>query len=782
MANGFVEFLVSFGKTVWNLFRLAGTTRRGSVELWVVLTTVLLLANFTVGSYGGRVFPRWFMKAASQFFVILNSSSVPYTIGLMEPSIKEGGGGGTLSNFFQVWAVLIVTMQYSISVGRPSNTTGLAGKDLTLVDLLSSLWSANLLRRSSTELKIRLPLWLIWSLNALRIVRYYLDSIRAADATANNMKLVSDYMASERHTAPDACPNTMLGYRYLVHGEEEHEEEILRPKNDATATGETDSVPPPKDLKDLKDLITLETVWNRPDKDDMLLGKYSDDQYKDVCLSFALYKLLRRRFYDFPMPEAANPLSRKLFFEGILKKGRSNYERAFRVTQVEVELSFLRDFSYRKHAVVFAGGFPVVRVLLPFLMVASLLYTVYAIRDIPSAGTYATADDQLARVTHGVGVTRCIIAIIACRELWEIRIYVWSQWTKFLIICQYIRLLPLRPVEGEARVQVSQGWITKLHRLMMGKAARFMFRHVGRATWDQKISQYNLISRSVVWWDTRKTRLHVRWLRCYASLGSYLENAFSHNEDGRIRIRIERLLGDLKGETHKVLVWHVATGLCQIRLLEAESEATQTLEAESEPTQQPNNNKTTPTRQPKSVYRKPSTRLVGGKPEMRPRRRHYITAVSLSNYCAYLVRQALVPDNGLVAKKVFDAVQKEARRGLHGLDEPGKVYHKLVEEEAKKPDLPTDPSVLKLGAQLSEELLSTHKDREKALWEKLAKFWAGYLLYLSANTTAAKHRVHLQGGGGELTTHLWALLSHAGFLGDAAHGHQMLDPEDLGDA
>ncbi|KAF7053041.1 hypothetical protein CFC21_061040 [Triticum aestivum] len=740
MAIDLTEFLVSIGKTVWNIIRLDGTTHRGrSVELWVVLTTVLLLANFAVDSFGARFFPKWFMKATGEFFVILNASSVTYTLGLMEPSMKQGGGA--LSNFFHVWAVLIVTMQYSVQVGRP-----IKGKELTLVDLISSVWAANLLRRSSAGLKIRLPLCLILSLNVLRIVRYYLDSIRAADATAHNMKLVSDYMASSRHTAANARPDTMAGYRYLVHGEEEHEMEILRSKD---ATPGKDWVPP-------EDLITLETVWTRPHTEDKLLGKNSNDRhkYKDVCLSFALYKMLRRRFFGFPIPEANNCGTSELVFKGILEE-TDDYERAFRVT--EVELSFLGDFSYGKHAVVFAAGFPVVRLLLSVLMIVSLVYTVYAIRDIPSAGTYATADEQLARVTHGVGVTRWIIAIITYRELWEIRIYVWSQWTRVVIICHYVRLLP------------QQGCISMLKRLVMEKAARFLFRHVGRSCWNQEIQQYNLILESVNWRDDDKMKLRTRVKNVklqaevkkallgslkaldptlnlqHGSLGSYLQRAFQ----GDHCIAIESIHG--QGETHKILVWllwHVATGLCQIKLLETH----------------------TTTGQPKSVYCDPGSEFVGG--TRRPE--GYVTAMSLSNYCAYLVSRALVPDNGLVAKKVFDAVRCEAREKLTSHEKPMEVYDALM-ARAKL------PSILNIGAELSKEVQSAYGDPQ-TLWAQLAKFWAGYLLHLSANTRAGKHQIHLQGGGAELATHLWALLSHAGFLGNIAHGHQMLDPEDLGEA
>jgi endonuclease III len=38
---------------------------------------------------------------------------------------------------------------------------------------------------------------------------------------------------------------------------------------------------------------------------------------------------------------------------------------------------------------------------------------------------------------------------------------------------------------------------------------------------------------------------------------------------------------------------------------------------------------------------------------------YYLTATSLSNYCAYLLTNALVPDNGIVVSKVFKEVKWE---------------------------------------------------------------------------------------------------------------------------
>lgn len=731
-------------------FRSSISKSATSVEFWVVATTVLLLAQFSVCSLGRR-FMVTYGKVINPGINLLGTLSyycVSYALGLMQPASSSSSSTPTTNDGFHVWAVLIVTMQDSVNFGRPYKP-----KEVTMVDLLASLWSANQLREQ-TALYLKVPLWLIWSTRVSRIIWYYRSSV-TAQSSLDNMKLVSDYMA--QNASGDACPATMAGYAYLVLGEEQQSLEIEKPsfrlKLDRSRPG---------------DLITVEKVWSlsldRNGGVDRLLGMETDgdNRFKDVCLSFALYKLLRRRFFDFPINEARDRKTRQLVCDAILGDDRNGYERAFRVT--EVELSFLRDFTYGKHAAVFAHGFPTVRLLLSLLMTGSVLFLAVAVRGIPSASS-TRAD--LAGVTHGQLITRCIIVIIIWREIWEIGTYVLSQWTKLTIICHYIRLrlTQQRPLTlRRARILILL--YHRLQCLIMEAVARIMWRLISRGRWDQKIQQYNLLLSACVECQTwgcrrfislRRRRMvelelgvEAKRMLLYSiksvgpqdhSLELYTQRAFPECS------RIERLLGELEGETHKVLVWHVATCLCQIKLLEE-------------------------ARQPSSMYLQPTRPFIGGSNQATAPPR-YSVAVSLSNYCAYLATQALLPGNGILAKKVVEAVRGEARIALRGCDAPREIYDTLV-AAARVPAEGQNQTIVNTGALLSELLVSTYADRDD-LWERLGTFWAWFLLHLSASTPADKHGVHLIKTRGELTTHLWALLSHAGFLGDhtssSAPGH-----------
>jgi hypothetical protein len=235
-------------------------------------------------------------------------------------------------------------------------------------------------------------------------------------------------------------------------------------------------------------------------------------------------------------------------------------------------------------------------------------------------------------------------------------------------------------------------------------------------------------------------------------LRSYLGNAFADIE--HLVGQIEHIQREIEGEgeTHKILAWHIATSLCQIKLLEQQATG----------------------RWRDDLYNLTLPEGGGVWP-------HYVTAVTLSNYCAYLVRQALVPDNGLVAYKVLHEVRREAAQSMRGCSAMQGLPHQLI-LNSNRPRCNGDDGeegIIDIAALLSEELVAAFGGgAEVELWKRLGKFWAGFLLHLSASTRAAKHQVHLRGSG-ELTTHLWVLLSHAGFLGETSHGDQMLDPADL---
>jgi hypothetical protein len=83
------------------------------------------------------------------------------------------------------------------------------------------------------------------------------------------------------------------------------------------------------------------------------------------------------------------------------------------------------------------------------------------------------------RIIHGVFITRAVIILIVGKELAEIYMYVFSQWTKILMLCSYAK-----------KRCMSHPWVETV----MWVILRFMT----RGSWNEKIHQDNILMSSWV--------------------------------------------------------------------------------------------------------------------------------------------------------------------------------------------------------------------------------------------------------------------------------------------
>ncbi|KAF7013470.1 hypothetical protein CFC21_027552 [Triticum aestivum] len=138
-----------------------------------------------------------------------------------------------------------------------------------------------------------------------------------------------------------------------------------------------------------------------------------------------------------------------------------------------------------------------------------------------------------------------------------------------------------------------------------------------------------------------------------------------------------------------------------------------------------------------------------------------LVAVSLSDYCAYLV--AFVPDmlpgHGHDTRCTFDAVVLEAQQCLAECETVSNRCEKLVRGLGGMGGTGT---ILYMGAKLGRQLRDMVPDQEQR-WKVLADFWAEFILFLAPSDNTEIHGEKLSAGG-EFMTHLWALLTHAGIL------------------
>ncbi|KAJ0983322.1 hypothetical protein J5N97_011577 [Dioscorea zingiberensis] len=229
-----------------------------------------------------------------------------------------------------------------------------------------------------------------------------------------NTKLVSDYMHYEHELSneDEADPALMKGYKYLVIGEEEKDVKIGPPDYLMKLMLEDTAV--------LYAVVTVEKIWRCPGR----VLKNSEEA-KDVCLAFALFKLLRRCFTGYPWAEANLLKSKKLILEGLF----GYHNRAFRV--IETELAFLYDSFYTKYAIVSVKQWTLLSSVAT--LVGSFWVAVILAHYKPPSG-----EEYLSRSVDAL-VTIFFLVAITFVEFWQFITYVFSDWAKVLLLCNYVR-------------------------------------------------------------------------------------------------------------------------------------------------------------------------------------------------------------------------------------------------------------------------------------------------------------------------------------------------------
>ncbi|CAL4982566.1 unnamed protein product [Urochloa decumbens] len=149
------------------------------------------------------------------------------------------------------------------------------------------------------------------------------------------------------------------------------------------------------------------------------------------------------------------------------------------------------------------------------------------------------------------------------------------------------------------------------------------------------------------------------------------------------------------------------------------------------------------------------------------------TASTLSKYCMHLLAFApnLLPDHSTISESILDqsideagellkeamdkkikGKNKKAERRCEILMEIG-ITHDCVGDETK---------LVAQGIHLARHLIENIED-STLRWKVLSDFWVEMMLYVSPSDDARAHLEFLIRGG-EFITHLWALLTHAGVL------------------
>ncbi|XP_062182161.1 uncharacterized protein LOC133886489 [Phragmites australis] len=643
------------------------------VEVLVMVSCALLATLVFLGS--GR---RTIRSAAFRFVVwlalMMSYPAVSYTIGLMQ-------SGSFRNDLVVVWACFLLGCADGIAAcsvdGSDQQARTMLNQAAQVIYVLLLLLSY----ASSLQLQLKILLLLLWLLNVAKLgirLQSLLSAGRDRVLTANNW-LISKYMGHEYVSSIwDFDPVTMRGYKYVVTGE----------KNVQDGCGEYK-------LEVTNDLVTVDRVWQC--EGSLLRSKENTrpDKLKDLCLSFALFKLIRRRLNGSPLHEPGD-IRTLVFVRRGLAGGDlcDDYERMYRV--IEVELGFLFDFFYARYPSPKQTLIPETATFVT--AVALSLSTLFS----PALLHYRNPRGNINLITTtglDIWLARSVIVLFLILEMFQYLSLVLSDWHKVKMLCRYVRKPSWqgRPVLEMLLWLMCRATLTRRYWSDSNESSCLLRMPLHRWIKGLVMETRTVTRRSLP--ATVKRAIHALLRSEWLSNVKYGDRTLQRNN----------MLQDFDWSTSRypygavgsILIWHIATTICDAEL---------------------------------------SKRLVAGG-RSRPRTGDGITdsrevATTLSNYCAYLLFQApeLVTNEIYDERLLMEALQSRIQQYLKGCRSKDDMFDKLS------------------GFQPSEE-------------ESARNVGGGVELLLTVTPSdCVTGHVKKLATGGELITHLWALLTHGGII------------------
>ncbi|CAD6252691.1 unnamed protein product [Miscanthus lutarioriparius] len=757
--------------TTGYLLTLIRSDKGTHIDVLATAGAVLLAFQALLGSRRRRCRSKVFLLILEAAYTI-SYVLVSYTIGLIQAFDSPNPAQSQL-----LWAVVLLLLLGSadtisaFSRHDVEQSKGMQTKHV--LQTLLVLWLLLSQRSLAGGGWIIAPFLLLCWVYSIFKMAQRTKALRMASMThyglVRSAKVVADYMHTDVVQSHDAGhdPSDMTRYKYLVLGEDEYS---IPPSAPPYLT----HVP----VADDGDVITIDMIWKHDGK---LLSSRDERAraLKDTCLSFALFKLLKRRFCSLEIAEAGHPKTRDFVLHGLLADNnappsrpqhqcddnpedqlRRGAERAFHI--IEVELSFLYDFFYTKYPVLFPTK-RVVGVIRFFFLLVFLVVLLYFTTD----AIWVARHPRFVAPYYAFTIFNdfLFVAMIFAIDVLQQLATSYSNWAVVHFVCDYVR------TKKKSRWHC-WSWIRQELIKWVANCRYHKVRH-----WDHKLGQYSLL-KSLEYDSFLTNTLSLLTLRLMDPKGIgrkrepdvELPPAVMHAVATALRRSLEegngcltngtKSIKDGEGEllwactqpttTHMVLVWHIATTLCDV----------------------------------KDDFTKDKDISHELLPQLH---RHRLIATCLSGYCAYLLAfvPEMLPDHSYTTKQILDAVVREARQNLVNTEDKSKTkqileatvrkareYLGMTKDMSKIFDKMTElggivggsrgeeTPILILGARLHRCLMAITVPRR---WELLAEFWAELLLFLAPSDNTDVHAEHLAEGG-EFMTHLWALLMHAGIL------------------
>ena len=564
-----------------------------------------------------------------------------------------------------------------------------------------------LIKKYKFKAIIAVPLYFLFCLSLIRTVEKAVALKSASrDGLKRSTRPIADFMTYYEHNDEEADARSMKGYKYLVVGEKKPE--VSPPRYQM----KLDTTPP--------DVITIEKIWQC--NGDLLRSGDTAGRLKDICLSFAMCRILMCRFAGYSLFESreSKEKCKTLVRDGlILKEGGDeevDHERVFRV--IEDELRFVYDSLYTKYPIIFGRGRLISSIqFISVIFGCWIMVTIFIDYRAPSEHLKLVTVDgrDIDILVTGIG-----IAIIIFVEIVQYLVFNCSDWAKVKWVCSYVR---------------NPSWHTKGCREKFIQCAGIL---KGLKPWERELGQYSLLhsfnhNRCLLnnsW--TSCCLLHNSWTSCCTrkklpvevkkTVILSLRTNDLHLSNGEASLRRNEVWDALswacrlESQTHVIMVFHIVTNLFEINESQSGTEES----------------------------------------------KDFIVATTLSKYCAYLVAFAprLLSHQTDFTEVIFEQVVQEARDFLKESNKPEEICDEMMKlcKNRNPGDIISTGKIFERAAILANSL----KDNQQK-WKILADFWADIMLFVTPSNDANAHAEHLAIGG-EFVTHLWALLTHAGIL------------------
>ncbi|KAG2631506.1 hypothetical protein PVAP13_2NG038149 [Panicum virgatum] len=236
-------------------------------------------------------------------------------------------------------------------------------------------------------------------------------------------------------------------------------------------------------------LVTLDKIWQLENVHPMM------PRLKDLCLSFALFKLLRCRFARYKITNVRSVRMLKFFCSLLLKDG--GHDRMFRV--VADELSFVHDYYYSSLSISYAKCW--LPILVIFLSLLSISYCIVAACFIVLLAAKENKNGYSRQIhckfwctqVQEVSIWRpenfgslyfdvvpvfFLLALVLISEVRVMASYICSSWTKVALTCHHVNSTSLqRPLRMNS-------WVASL----LLKCRLKIMEH-----WDETIGQCSVL-------------------------------------------------------------------------------------------------------------------------------------------------------------------------------------------------------------------------------------------------------------------------------------------------